>query len=99
MRREYRILPTHHFQCDFDRLDAQIQHCVLEAIEQMRENPLEGLFLRNKEIGRRKWRVGDYRIRYDTSGDDVILYFVKHRREIYRDRTYAVETSRRICES
>ena len=32
MRREYRILPTHHFQRDFDRLDAQIQRRVLEAI-------------------------------------------------------------------
>ena len=85
MRREYRILPTHHFQRDFDRLDAQIQRRMLEAIERIRENPLQGLLLRNKKIGRRKWRVGDYRIRYDISGNDVILHFVKHRREIYRD--------------
>jgi len=43
MRREYRILPTHHFQRDFERLDAQIQRRVLEASEQIRENPLQGL--------------------------------------------------------
>lgn len=85
MKREYRILPTRHFQRDFDRLDAQTQRRALEAVERIRENPFQGLFLRNKEIGRRKWRIGDYRIRYDISGNDVILHFVKHRREIYRE--------------
>jgi len=32
-REEYRIIPTRHFQRDFDRLDAQTQRRVLEAIE------------------------------------------------------------------
>lgn len=85
LSRDYRIVPTRHFQQDFDCLDAQIQRRVLGAIERIRENPLQGLFLQNKKIGRRKWRVGDYRIRYDISGNDVILHFVNHRREIYRD--------------
>ena len=30
-------------------------------------------------------RVGDYRIRYDIEGDRVLLYRVRHRRDIYRD--------------
>ena len=30
-------------------------------------------------------RVGDYRIRYDIEGIRVLLYRVRHRRDIYRE--------------
>jgi mRNA-degrading endonuclease RelE of RelBE toxin-antitoxin system len=29
--------------------------------------------------------VGDYRIRYDIEGDQVLLYRVRHRKDIYRE--------------
>ncbi|MBI2623892.1 type II toxin-antitoxin system RelE/ParE family toxin [Candidatus Parcubacteria bacterium] len=41
--------------------------------------------LRGKKVGRRKFRVGDYRIRYDIVGQYVDIYRVRHRREVYRD--------------
>jgi mRNA-degrading endonuclease RelE of RelBE toxin-antitoxin system len=28
--------------------------------------------------------VGDYRIRYDIEGDQVLLYRIRHRKDIYR---------------
>jgi len=36
--------------------------------------------------GKGKWRIrsGDYRLRYDIFGKDVVLYSFRHRREIYR---------------
>jgi len=37
-------------------------------------------------LGKGQWRIrsGDYRLRYDISGQDVILYSLRHRKEAYR---------------
>jgi mRNA-degrading endonuclease RelE of RelBE toxin-antitoxin system len=36
------------------------------------------------EIGQFRWRVGNYRIRYDISGRDVIILRVIKREDAYR---------------
>ena len=36
-------------------------------------------------IQSRRIRVGDYRIRYDLEGEEVLLYRVRHRRDMYPD--------------
>jgi len=36
-------------------------------------------------IQSRRIRVGDYRIRYDLEGEEILLYRVRHRRDIYPD--------------
>jgi mRNA-degrading endonuclease RelE of RelBE toxin-antitoxin system len=37
------------------------------------------------QIGQWRIRVGDYRIRYDIEGNRVLLYRVRHRKDIYRE--------------
>lgn len=41
--------------------------------------------LRGTARGEGQWRirVGDYRLRYDIIGRDVVLYSFRHRREVY----------------
>ena len=70
---------------DLERLDAEVLRRILMALEKLRENPDQGGILRDKKIGRRKIRVGDYRIRYDILGEFVDIYRVRHRREVYED--------------
>lgn len=43
--------------------------------------------LRGVKKGEGQWRIasGDYRIRYDIFGQDVLLYSCKHRREVYQE--------------
>ena len=36
-------------------------------------------------IQSRRIRVGDYRIRYDLEGEEILLYRVRHRRDMYPD--------------
>ncbi len=36
-----------------------------------------------KGVGQWRLRVGPYRVRYDVIRRDVVLYRVRHRREIY----------------
>jgi len=38
------------------------------AIERIAQNPHAGIRVRHKETGGWRWRVGDYRIRYDIAG-------------------------------
>ena len=73
------------FRRDLRRLDAQMHRRVLEALERLQENPHQGNQLTDVTIGAWRIRVGDYRIRYDIEDDQVLLYRVRHRRDIYRE--------------
>ena len=81
----YSLVIARRFRQDLRRLDAQMHQRVLEALERLLEDPFQGQRLTNVAIGQWRIRVGDYRIRYDIEGEQVLLYRVRHRREIYRD--------------
>jgi mRNA interferase RelE/StbE len=80
----YSLVIARRFRQDLRRLDAQMHRRVLEVLERLQEDPFQGQRLTNVAIGQWRIRVGDYRIRYDIEGEQVLLYRVRHRREIYR---------------
>ena len=81
----YNLIIARRFRQDLRRLDAQMHRRVLEVLERLQEDPFQGQRLTNVAIGQWRIRVGDYRIRYDIEGEQVLFYRVRHRREIYRD--------------
>jgi mRNA interferase RelE/StbE len=81
----YRLVISNHFRRDMRRIDAPIHRRVLDALESLQDNPRQGIQLTNVDIGQWRIRVGDWRIRYDIEEDQVLLYRVRHRRDIYRD--------------
>ena len=81
----YNLIIARRFRQDLRRLNAQMHRRVLEVLERLQEEPFQGQRLTNVAIGQWRSRVGDYRIRYDIEGEQVLLYRVRHRREIYRD--------------
>jgi mRNA interferase RelE/StbE len=81
----YSLVIARRFRQDLRKLDAQTHRRVLEVLERLQEDPFQGKRLTNVAIGQWRIRVGDYRIRYDIEGEQVLLYRVRHRREIYRD--------------
>jgi mRNA interferase RelE/StbE len=81
----FTLVISNRFRRDLRRLDAGMHRRVLEALEALQENPRQGSQLTNVRIGQWRMRVGDYRIRYDIEGDRVLLYRVRHRRDIYRE--------------
>jgi mRNA interferase RelE/StbE len=81
----YSLVIARRFRQDLRRLDAQMHRRVLEVLERLQEDPFQGQRLTNVAIGQWRIRVGDYRIRYDIEGEQVLLYRVRHRRKIYRD--------------
>jgi mRNA interferase RelE/StbE len=80
----YSLVIARRFRQDLRRLDAQMHRRVLEVLERLQEDPFQGQRLTNVAIGQWRIRVGDYRIRYDIEGEQVLLYRVRHRHEIYR---------------
>ncbi len=77
---------TRQFVADLKKLDSPIQRRILEAME---SKLLADPFKHGKKLvgkkgpGRWRFRVGDYRIRFDIEGRTLLFYRVRHRREIY----------------
>ena len=81
----YRLIIANSFRRDLRRLEAETHRRVLAVLEGLQENPYQGSKLTNIAIGQWRIRVGDYRIRYDIEGEEVLLYRVRHRRDMYPD--------------
>jgi mRNA interferase RelE/StbE len=81
----YRLVISNRFRRDMRQLDVPTNRRVLEALATLQDNPRQGIRLTNVAIGQWRIRVGDWRIRYDIEEDQILLYRVRHRRDIYRD--------------
>jgi len=77
---------THSFVGDLKKLEASAQARILRAIE---TKLLQDAFRHGRKLvgksgpGRWRFRVGDYRIRFDIEGRLLFFYRVRHRREVY----------------
>ena len=86
MARAFEGRYSSQFLADLKKLDSALQRRILGAIE---TKLLEDPFKHSKKLvgkagpGRWRFRVGDYRIRFDIEGRTLLFYRVRHRREIY----------------
>ena len=77
---------THQFLADLKKLEPSVQRRILRALEtKLLPDPLQHARKLVGKSGPGAWRfrVGDYRIRFDIESRQVFLYRVRHRREIY----------------
>ena len=81
---EVTVVPSRRFEDDFRTLPKDIQRQVLNAINRIKANPRRGQKLRGVAVGEWRYRVGDYRIRYDIEGLTVYFHVVRHRQDVYR---------------
>jgi len=61
---------------------------VLDALRQLESNPLgpsKVVKLKAKGIGQWRLEVWPYRVRYDVEDQSVVLYRVRHGKDIYRE--------------
>jgi mRNA interferase RelE/StbE len=82
-----RLTPS--FQRDLEALPRAAQERILEAIRRLETNPFGPpptiKKLKGKGAGQWRLEVWPFRVRYDIRGEDVVLYRVRHRKDIYRD--------------
>ena len=83
----YTVFLTPSFRRDLERLPAQAQEKVLKAIGRLEVDPFgpqpKIKKLKGKSGGQWRLEVWPYRLRYDVTGQKVVLYRVRHRKEIY----------------
>ena len=89
MAPRFSVLLTASFRRDLEQLPSETQKRVLAAIALLEENPFGPPSrikkLRGKGVGQWRMKVSLYRLRYDVIGNEVVLYRVRHRKDIYRD--------------
>lgn len=77
---------THQFLADLQKLEPPVRNRILRAIE---AKLLQAPFQHARKLvgrsgpGRWRFRVGDYRIRFDIEGRVLLFYRARQRREIY----------------
>jgi mRNA interferase RelE/StbE len=84
---KYQLVPTKTFLKELKkvaRVTPRMSKRIAETLEDLEKNPYQGRKLEAIPFGKWRIRIGDYRIRYDIEGDQVILYKILHRKEIYR---------------
>jgi mRNA-degrading endonuclease RelE of RelBE toxin-antitoxin system len=91
----YHIVNSSHFDRDYESLakkNPQVISRVEAMVEALRHDPYNRSTqhnikkLKGLKKGEGQWRIasGDYRIRYDIFGRNVVLYSCKPRREAYQ---------------
>ena len=89
MPARFTIILTPSFRRDLERLPSHARRNVLDEIRRLETNPFTPppriKKLKGKGVGQWRLEVWPYRVRYDVSGREVVLYRVRHRRDIYRD--------------
>ena len=89
MASSFTVKLTPSFVRDLESLPASAQKNILEAVKRLGTKPLGPppaiKKLKGKGDGQWRLRVGVYRVRYDVVHQDVVLYRVRDRKDIYRD--------------
>jgi addiction module RelE/StbE family toxin len=75
---------TNRARKDLRRLPARIRAQLGEAIRSLADDPYQGIKLSGRWEGYRRVRSGKYRIIYRISNDELIIHYVRSRKEAYR---------------
>jgi len=88
MAGRFTVRLTPSFVRDLEALPVSVQDAVLKRVKRLETNPFGPpptiKKLKGKEPGQWRLRIGVYRVRYDVIKRDVVLYRVRHRKDIYR---------------
>ena len=71
---------------EIQRIDKTDRMRIVDAIDQLTENPHIGKALKGQLSGLRRIRVGSYRVVYEINQGEVLILVlrVSHRKQIYR---------------
>jgi mRNA interferase RelE/StbE len=81
---KFTLVITRSFIKDLQKLNRPDQIRIRKALPEIEANPYKGRRVVSADIGQFWWRVGNYRIRYDISDNEVIILRVIKREDVYR---------------
>ncbi|MBN1472580.1 MAG: type II toxin-antitoxin system RelE/ParE family toxin [Syntrophaceae bacterium] len=69
---------------DIEKLSLQLQTKIIKGIEIMSDDLLGDVKRLTNFTPEFRLRVGDYRVLFEIENESIIVYRVRHRREVYR---------------
>lgn len=89
MPARFTVRLTPSFKRDVEKLPPTTQTKVLGELKRLEASPFgpppKVKKLKGKDIGQWRLEIWPYRVRYDVIGHAVVLYRVRHRKDIYRE--------------
>ena len=75
---------------ELQRIPARDRSRIMEAVDRLADDPMNGSPLKGGFRGIRRLRAGDYRVLYEVQDAALIVLVVRvaHRREAYRRRVH-----------
>ena len=81
----YVILLTKNAKRDIEKLDGVLQRRIAKKLIYLKKDPIRlSKALIGFEQGQYRFRVGDFRICFDIDGNKIVIYRIRHRREVYK---------------
>ena len=85
----YNIKYKKSIERDIGRIDKKEARRILDKIEKDLSERAESYpILKGEFAGLRKMRVGDYRVVFTISDNDIVVLRIGHRKEIYKKEIY-----------
>jgi mRNA interferase RelE/StbE len=81
---QFTLVITRSFFKDLQKINKPDQIRIRKALTEIEADPYKGRKVVSADIGQFRWRVGNYRIRYDIIGNEVIILRVIKREDVYR---------------
>jgi len=69
---------------DIEKLSSQLQTKIIKGIEIMSDDLLGDVKRLTNFTPEYRLRVGDHRVLFEIENESIIVYRVRHRREVYR---------------
>lgn len=89
MAKKYRLIPSKVFLKDLAKLPSDIRPKVEKALLELKKDPHSTPNIKkltNVDAGAYRLRIGDFRLRYDLTGNDIQLHIIRHRKDVYRKK-------------
>lgn len=69
---------------DIEKISSRMQTKVIKGIEMLGNNLTGDVKRLTKYTPEYRLRVGDYRVLFEIENNSIIVYRIRHRREVYR---------------
>ena len=80
----YSVIFTNRAVRDLEHIEKTNKKRIIDKLKEYSNNPLDyAIKLSNHKIGSYRFRVGDFRIIFDLSYDEIIILRIGHRKNIY----------------
>lgn len=86
---DYKLISSKSFLKDLAKLPADVKPKVEKALLELKNSPHSAgniKKLTNIEAGVFRLRIGDYRLRYDVFENQIHLYIIRHRKDVYKKK-------------